>query len=405
MKLAYSGFSSQQGSPVKEAKAAIRFAEGLSLRQPLLVSYTPVGRTNPYQALLYQSFENEDIAVSPIVDSWEFPKLSQLGRPNSLNVFHIHWTSFVLANVTDRGAAVAKIADFERKIDDFTSSGGTLIWTLHNVIPHDTHFLDLEMEIQRYLAEQSTIVHAMSEASVDMMSAIVPLDRSKIVHIPHPNYRGTYEDHVTRTEARLALGIEHDEQVYVLVGALKSYKGLNRILIAFDAFCARDPSVKRRLVVGGMPDDDDEVQSFVRRCEENPRVLIEAKKVPAQFIQYYMRAADVGLAPYTRMLNSGAILLYQTFDLPVITSNVPALWEHMHSDIAESVMDNTVEAMISAFEGSQRFLERDVSWAVRRYTNQFDSKKLSGEFAKEISARLASLRNVVDGNSYRHARP
>ncbi|ADU47659.1 glycosyltransferase [Intrasporangium calvum] len=354
------------------------------------MAYTPVGRTNPYQALLYRSVEAYGVATTPIVKSWQFEQLSRVANLVEDMVLHIHWTSFVLDGIQARPTARKKISQFKSAISSFKGSGGRLTWTLHNIVPHDSNFPDLEIEIQQFLADEADVLHALSYASLDVMEELISFDRGKVIVVPHPNYRLAYENYVTRSDARLAFGLEAHDRVYVLLGALKPYKGLDVLFQAFEQFCAEDPTVSRKLLVGGRPDDNPEVRSFVRDCENSPNVLIEPKMIAPHFIQYYLRAADVGLASYSRMLNSGALLLYQTFDLPVITSSSPALWEHMTKEIAECVGTPDIEGLLGALRKAERFFGEDVGPKVRSYAEGFDATALSHVFVSQLMARLAS---------------
>lgn len=388
MQLKLNGYFKGEGSPLAEAKAAIEMLAPTSGSAPHVLGYTPVGRVNPYQSLLYKAAADYDIATVPIIDSWCFDSLAAVQPDASHVIVHIHWTSFVLNGIKSYATAKKKLQDFRQSIDAFKGRGGRIVWTLHNIIPHDSRYPDLEMRAQQMLADEADVLHVLSDGSAEMMSAALKIDKRKLLAVPHPNYRMTYEDYVTRNNARIEFGIGPKDRVYVLLGALKAYKGLNRLLEAFDAFCASDPSVPRLLLVGGNPDGSPEVSDFVARCQKHPRVLIENKKIANHFVQNYMRAADVGLAPYTRMLNSGAVLLYQTFDLPVIASDVPAIWEDMPDEIGERVHDNSVESLVAAFQRSDRFFQGGTPEAVRRYADQFDAVELSRQFSRGVLEKL-----------------
>ena len=47
------------------------------------------------------------------------------------------------------------------------------------------------------------------------------IPENRVVHVPHPSYRGAYQDTVSREQARWELGIDTDETVYALLGAIK----------------------------------------------------------------------------------------------------------------------------------------------------------------------------------------
>lgn len=389
MKTVYKAFKAEAGSPLIEAQAAISLARVGPGEKPYLLGFTPVGRTNPYQALLYSSAGEFGVATTPVVNSWSFDELVRVSSRTERLIMHVHWTSFVLSGVESRHIARQKIQDLKEGVERLRSGGAALVWTLHNIVPHDTLFPDLELEIEQYLADTVDVIHALSYASLEVMEQFLTFDRSKVIIVPHPNYTAAYEDFVSREDARLAFGIGAEERVYVLLGALKRYKGLPNLLDAFDRFCEEDPNIPRRLLVGGAPDKDPEVQEFVAACETHPRVLIEAKKIPSGFVHYYMRAADVGYAAYSRMLNSGAVLLYQSFDLPVITLDNPALWESMTEDIAQPVRAPDVDGIVDGFRGAERFFEASVAPEVRRYVSQFDPRSLSRSFVSQVLSRVA----------------
>lgn len=390
MKTVYKGFASQADSPVAEARAAIGLAPLSPGEVPTLIGFTPVGRTNPYQALLYKSVAEFGVVTAPVVESWNFHQLGRVAHLTDSTILHIHWTSFVLNKINTYSEARARISDLKNDIGALKARGVRLIWTLHNIIPHDSQYPDLEIMVQQFLADEADVLHALSYSSLDVMEQIIAFDRSKVIVVPHPNYRYAYEDYISRADARLAFGLGADERVYVLLGALKRYKGLPVLLEAFERLCAEDTNVRRKLLVGGMPDDDGEVQRFVTACERSPNVLIEAKKIPSSFVQYYMRAADVGLAAYSRMLNSGALLLYQTFDLPVVTSSTPALWEHMTGEIAEPVDSPDVQGMLDGLRRAERFFNTNMRPKVRAYVDQFEPEALSRSFVSQTLSRLNS---------------
>src|SRR6185295_6566481 len=150
------------------------------------------------------------------------------------------------------------------------------------------------------------------------VAPLYDLPAERIFHVPHPSYRGAYEDHVSRLDARHELGLMPDELVLAVVGVIRPYKGLDELLEAWDRVDLDGP---RRLLIAGAPSEQPGVDALIERAALDPRVLIDARKIPADEMQLFLRAADVAVLPYRRALNSGALMLALTFGLPVI---VPA---------------------------------------------------------------------------------
>jgi len=317
MKLEFSGFKHTDSSPLAEALASIRHVESLGYEKPLLMAYTPVARMNPFQALLYSSFLESGIAVTPLIKPLLFDRLTQLRTLVSDVVVHLHWNSVILAGAKDLRDARKRVDSFKERVDRFTSAGGKLMWTVHNLLPHDAEYLDEEMELQQFIADRCSVIHTMSRATDEAMTGILNLDKSKVLVSPHPSYEGAYEDYVGRHEARMTLGIDSDEIVYVLLGAIKPYKGVSRFIEGFDEFGA-SATGRRRLIVAGEPDTSTDTARLLDVCRQHPNILLDDRKIPANLVQYYLRAADIAVVPYLRVLNSGAALLGPTFGLPVI---------------------------------------------------------------------------------------
>ncbi|MCT1834419.1 glycosyltransferase [Kocuria palustris] len=319
------GFRREPTSPVQEIHQALH-AVGTD-PAPHLLGYTAVARVNPFQALLYREFGPSGVAVAPVLNSFDFDVLPSFHRLSASQTIHFHWINWVIGVATDAEQARTKVRGFLGRVDKFRDAGGKVVWTAHNVYPHDATFIDEELELQQGLADRADAVHLMAASTTEAMDGLLSVDPDRVVIAPHPSYVGAYEDYVSRQEARAALGIDADETVFVLFGALKAYKGLHALLDGFQELCRRDDGRAYRLVVAGHPDEDPDVQRLVDRCIVDPNVLIEPHRIPGAKAQYYLRCADAGLVTYTRSLNSGAALLYLSFGLPVLATDTPVFRE------------------------------------------------------------------------------
>lgn len=296
--------------------------------KPSLLAYASVARLNPFQSLLYQSFPDMGFAVAPFHKPLQVNDLLLHRNRVRHLVLHLHWLNWLLRDVTDQDAAYHRIAAYVGRLQNFQRRGGKVVWTVHNLYPHDSHLLDAEIHLQNRIAETADVIHTMSRATPAALEHHTPLDAEKILHSPHPSYAGAYENYVSRHEARSVLGIDGDEFVFLVFGALKEYKGLNQTLDAFDRLCERTRSERRvRLLVAGGPDGSDDVRAFLARAFVHPRVLVEPTSIPSARAQYYLNAADAGLVTYRRTLNSGAGILYQSFGIPIVANDVEGMRE------------------------------------------------------------------------------
>ena len=387
MKLEFSGFKHTDSSPLAEALASIRHVESLGYEKPLLMAYTPVARMNPFQALLYSSFLESGIAVTPLIKPLLFDRLTQLRTLVSDVVVHLHWNSVILAGAKDLRDARKRVDSFKERVDRFTSAGGKLMWTVHNLLPHDAEYLDEEMELQQFIADRCSVIHTMSRATDEAMTGILNLDKSKVLVSPHPSYEGAYEDYVGRHEARMTLGIDSDEIVYVLLGAIKPYKGVSRFIEGFDEFGA-SATGRRRLIVAGEPDTSTDTARLLDVCRQHPNILLDDRKIPANLVQYYLRAADIAVVPYLRVLNSGAALLGPTFGLPVIASRSGSLPEVLDHSFAEFIEASGVDSVARALRRGDRLLDEEARRAAEAFAQRLTPRPVSHAFAEQLRKKL-----------------
>jgi glycosyltransferase involved in cell wall biosynthesis len=206
------------------------------------------------------------------------------------------------------------------------------------------------------------------------------------MHVPHPSYRGAYADHVSRHDARYELGLHADEFVVLALGAIRPYKGLDELLDAWQDVPRDRP---RRLVIAGAPAEDPEVDALVERAAVDPRVLIDARSIPADEIQHFMRAADVAVLPYRRALNSGALMLALTFGLPVIVPDGGGLAEVVNTGFARTFAAGDRASLAEALTKAPALATDKARRLAAEAAAKQDPVALSRRFAQELRTRLS----------------
>lgn len=280
----------------------------------------PAYRDNPYLNLML---------LAPRARSWnvlESLRLEQLeqhlGHLGSGDVFHMHWTAPIVQRTDDDlASAGARLDRFRSAVDAARSRGARLVWTIHNVLPHDARHLELELELNRYLAATADAVHVMNR---DTPAAVAPhytLDADRVVHIPHPSYQGVYPSSVSRPEARARFGLGDDDRAVLAFGQMRPYKGLDVLVDAVRRIPAADRPV---LLLAGRTSDEDRASIDVL-LGDDVRAVREHDHVEDIDVQWWFRAADVAVFPYRRVLNSGSLHLAASFGVPSVLPDEPHL--------------------------------------------------------------------------------
>ncbi len=136
----------------------------------------------------------------------------------------------------------AAIRSYFAQLRALQRRGTRIIWTIHNLIPHECEEPDAELALLMRLAEtvDACIVH--SESAREEVLAVIaaahgsssPMAKEPHV-IPHGNYIGCYQPARAREEERARLGIAEDETVFAFVGQIRAYKNADGLALAFRA--------------------------------------------------------------------------------------------------------------------------------------------------------------------------
>ena len=283
-----------------------------------LLAYYPVVRGNPFQALLYSRLSGAGLTAVPTYDIDTTLTVAQEISGSGLDyVVHIHWLNVVMAKADDEATAREQLKTYLERLHALKDQGARLMWTVHNVLPHETRFPDLEAELRQGVVAAVERVHVMSPRTRELVAPWFDIPAEKLLSVPHPAYQNVYPSWMSRQQARSELGVPPDVTAFLLIGRVQPYKGLTELLDAFDRLCEREPG-RYALLVAGPPNREDETQAFRERLLTHPAAYAALRKVPDDELQVYLRAADLAVFPYRRSLNSGALALALTFGLPVV---------------------------------------------------------------------------------------
>jgi glycosyltransferase involved in cell wall biosynthesis len=313
-------------------------------------------RSNPFQGMLFSRLGRVEATPEPVADLIGY----LAAPPPPGRVLNVHWTTPVLGSAATDAAAGALVAELASALDTFRAGRGHLVWTVHNVLPHEAVHVEREIEVACLLARHADVVHVLSEATVEATAPFYRLDPDRVVCIPHSSYVGVYPDRVTRAGARRRLGLRPEDTVLVTLGQIRPYKGLDRLLDFVEEASGSNPHL-RLLVAGSMVRHPDG-PAVAERLEAMPCVVAHTRRVRDRQVQVWMRAADLAVLPYLKVLNSGSFFLAETFGLPVVAPRAGALVAY---DGATHIRLFDGDGMSAVLSGAIRDLVQDPEGAAR----------------------------------------
>ena len=187
-----------------------------------LIFYPDYRRANPYQTLLYSHVDPAFAVRSGTIEEAR-PLVGLKGRRDSEVVFHLHWEDSVLRSIKNANEAARAARLFTTELDRFVEAGGRLVWTKHNLRPHDFVHADLAEEISAVVAAHAEAIIVHSPAAIHAVSEHYRIDRKRFSLQVHGNYRKHYPA-VARNRAREKLGLD-DRRCLLLFGRITAYKG------------------------------------------------------------------------------------------------------------------------------------------------------------------------------------
>lgn len=325
--------------------------EGARLgKEARLITFTPVARRNGFQSLLYRAAWELGFAPIPVVDPYSLRRIPWPGEM----ICHFHWLGGITAQSVDEHGAQKRVDAFEGLIQDLKKQGRKIVWTVHNVLPHDAKWPQQDLQIRKLMIREADAIHIMTAGTGKLLKEHCELPEEKVFLVRHPAYTHFYPDTITRYEARAQLGVPENALAFLTFGAIRRYKGYEKLIEAFE----RMPRVEGRrepfLIIAGGSDDDTLSRDILAWASARRDVLAVVKSIQSGDVQLYYRAADVAICPYNATLNSGAAMLAVTFGKPVIGPGVGGFLDNVGSTCAwlYDPLDGSVESLLEAMKDS-----------------------------------------------------
>lgn len=286
---------------------------------------------NPYVDLLYRDAATHSVSIHDLRALGELPE----GAAN--RAVHIHWTTRLQAGCATAEAAALRTGTALTQLNTWKDRGGRIIWSVHEPLPHDCAFPEVEMRFRQSLADIVDVAHVLHPSTVELCQRWFAIDPATVLLSPHPMYTDVYPQWMSRQEARARLGLRN-EFLMVAFGSIRPYKRIDRVISAHQQLRTNDEAP--RLIIAGPQwgGGEDSVISTLAASVDG--VAVHGHHVADRDVQVLFQAADLIPIAYDDFLNSGVLVLALTFGTPVLAPRNPVtedlarshpqlhLWDH-----------------------------------------------------------------------------
>lgn len=266
---------------------------------------------NPYNSLLYNGMEGN-------IDVVEYSHKRAVLQ--SFDILHIHWPDGFINQkslaVTLRRMAILFVVTIVAKL-----RGAKIVWTVHNLLPHDPHHPRLALRFLTWFSARVDGLIFLSRNSMEAYRNKYGIGAGQVsAIIPHGHYRGVYKDMPERGVARSALNIPDNKKVVLFLGLIRAYKNVDRLIEDFIA--ADDPDAVLVIAGSAEPDYVEKLQTLSRRRED---IRLFLQFIPDDKLGEFYAAADVVVLPFRNILNSGSALLSLSYNRKIVAPAVGSL--------------------------------------------------------------------------------
>jgi beta-1,4-mannosyltransferase len=283
-----------------------------------IASFPPFLEANPYRRLLHERLDELGFHLVPT------PRLRVrwLWRERrTVGFLHFHWPEGYWRH--DRGPARlrhllswVRLSLFLWRLAVARVLGYRVVWTIHQVYPHESGHRRLDRRAAYLLARMAQLRVAHDASTADAARRELRLGPDSVEIVPHGSYIGVYPPGRSRESVRAALGLDPADVVFLCLGTLRAYKQLDLLLTAF-----RETSLpSAALVVAGEASDEREAEEVLAATENDPRVRPLLGRLEDDRVAELYGASDVAVLPRSDGGTSGALILALSMGVPVIAA-------------------------------------------------------------------------------------
>ena len=298
--------------------------------------------SNSFPATYCDALAAAGCTVTDVADPLNLP-------PQRLDVLHIHWPENIFWRGGNALRLTVRTVRLLAVLERLRRSGTRLVWMVHNLQPHDLSGARARLWplLAWWLAKSVDAVMTLSPATLPIVVAAMPRLGGKPSASPwHPPY-ADIRPAGDRASYRAVLDLPPAAKVFVFLGQLRPYKGVEELIAAFRA--SADPDY--RLVIAGKPDTPGYGATIERLAAGDDRIRVQLGRLDDLAMAELATAADFIALPFRDYLHSGSIIYALSIGRPVITPVAPfadALGEAVGADWVQTYQGSLTPGALKA---------------------------------------------------------
>jgi glycosyltransferase involved in cell wall biosynthesis len=297
---------------------------------------------NPYQELLHAALREQGVQVdylpsptpSRTLNLMLLPVILTRTRLSGTRILHLHWVfAFSLpGSVTLPPVRLLAQLWFGLVLLTCRALGIRVVWTAHNLLPHDQVFWDDRAGRRMLLRSAAHVIVHDKRVIGELTTLLGRADQlPPVTVVPHGSYAEWYGHSLSHAQARDQLGLPYEASVLLFFGRVTAQKGVEELAVAFNDLCAGRPMTAGGttsmplLVIAGRCTDDGLAGSLAHTAATlRDWMRLDLRFVPDDELAVYLAAADAVVLPFRTATTSGSVMLAMTFGRVAVLPDLPA---------------------------------------------------------------------------------
>jgi glycosyltransferase involved in cell wall biosynthesis len=277
---------------------------------------------NPYLSHLYAALEDEGVPRGPDA---RLDLRWLLAHRTTVRWLHAHWPEPLYHWHREPvrlqpALSWVKLLLFASRLRIARLLGYRIVWTIHQVYPHDTTQPRLDRAGVRALARAADVLLAHDAFTAELACRELGPGIADVTVAPHGSYVGVYPPGRPSDVVRAELGLTADATVVLCFVELRGDSDVDVLLAAFSA--ANLPNAQ--LVFAGNVKIPAVAFALDAAVLSEPRIVRLPGPVQVDAVAELYGAANVAVMPRGNGGTSGSLILALSQGLPVIAADMPA---------------------------------------------------------------------------------
>jgi len=297
------------------------------------------------------------LAHSPYLDALyaEFPATVRIDRRSprrslwrmvfgrGQRLFHVHFFDAIVQH-PNRIICRFRSLSWILLLAFLRARGVRIVWTVHNLHPHECFHPDIAQRTIGRVIRQChalTVHHHCTKLQIQNTYQGAP----NIHVIAHGHAPEPFGPLPSRRSARASLGLEADMPIFLYLGMIRRYKGLEGLI---EAMALLPQSL---LIIAGHPGDKAYLSEIHQRTARSINISLHPRFLSDAEAARYLAACDGVVLPYTEITTSGMLVAAQAAGIVCVVPNLPPLIEQVHDGVDGFVyLHGNTTSLVNAME-------------------------------------------------------